>query len=264
MPTTIEVITMVIPPSSPPEPPVDPDLDLHTSLHSLLLHWYNTSKPTHTLGSSHLLSLWTSLWFAKGSLQQQIDQTLSSQYTPLLSAASQYNPDYTPTTTNEILALVILFDQIPRNVFRGTKKAYEFDELARQWGLRVLFGGDSLPSFFDSPTISDTIASDPCTLPSLIPNLQALPTHYLLTLALCFIHSESLPHHTLVSAIISHLQTRPNMDEFVFNSLRNIARNHRERVQTFGRIPERNKLLGRESTEDEKTFMRVVQYIDHV
>ena len=41
-------------------------------------------------------------------------------------------------------------------------------------------------------------------------------------------------------------------------SLKQIARNHRDRVEAFGRIPERNKVLGRVSTEKELVFMRAV------
>ena len=46
--------------------------------------------------------------------------------------------------------------------------------------------------------------------------------------------------------------------DFVFQSLRGISNNHRDRMRLFGRVPERNKWLRRESSEQEVAFMREV------
>ena len=45
----------------------------------------------------------------------------------------------------------------------------------------------------------------------------------------------------------------------VWASLTGIAGNHRDRMRLFGRIPERNVFLGRESSEEERAYLAAVK-----
>ena len=56
----------------------------------------------------------------------------------------------------------------------------------------------------------------------------------------------------VVAEHLARVQSQLENDcNFVFQSLRRIANNHRDRMRLFGRIPERNKFLGRHSSAQE-------------
>jgi uncharacterized protein (DUF924 family) len=116
------------------------------------------------------------------------------------------------------LALVIVFDQFPRNMFRGAARAFATDALARA-AARVILERD-----WDKPmTQSEQL-------------FAYLP----------FGHSESLADQDLSCEL---------MKDFGEEQLRYALR-HREIVQRFGRFPHRNGVLGRESTAAEIEFLK--------
>ena len=120
------------------------------------------------------------------------------------------------------LALVILFDQIPRNIFRGTPRAFASDPLARAAADRALARG------FDGE------------VPRAWRGFFYLP----------FEHSEDLSHQERCLSLFADLApTAENPDP-----LRH-ARRHHEIVARFGRFPHRNAALGRASTAEELRFL---------
>jgi uncharacterized protein (DUF924 family) len=46
--------------------------------------------------------------------------------------------------------------------------------------------------------------------------------------------------------------------EQIRNAMKKIIHNHSERILLFGRIPERNKILGRISTSEELTYLKAL------
>lgn len=116
------------------------------------------------------------------------------------------------------LALVLLVDQIPRNVFRGSAHAWATDGLARRHADRALAAG------FDE-------AVDP-----------ALRVFFYLP----FVHSESLADHERALELHRRLPG-PDADRW--------ARHHHAIIERFGRFPHRNALLGRETTPEEQAFL---------
>jgi uncharacterized protein (DUF924 family) len=121
------------------------------------------------------------------------------------------------------LALVLLLDQIPRNIFRGTPRAYAADAAARAVADRALERG------FDR----------------LVPQIWRLffymPLH----------HSEDIADQRRSVALFDALPRNPDRRA----SLRRYGRPYVEVIERFGRFPHRNAILGRKSTPDEIAFI---------
>jgi len=121
------------------------------------------------------------------------------------------------------LALVLLLDQIPRNIFRGTPRAYATDAAARAAADRALDHGFDL----------------------------LVPPVWRLFFYMPFHHSEDLADQCRSVALFDALPRNPDRR----GSLRRYGRPYIEVIERFGRFPHRNKILGRESTPDEIAFL---------
>ena len=121
------------------------------------------------------------------------------------------------------LALVLLLDQIPRNIFRGTPRAYATDAAARAVADRALERG------FDQ------------LVPSVWRRFFYFPFH----------HSEDIGDQRRSVALFDALPRNPDRRD----SLRRYGRPYVEVIEQFGRFPHRNKILGRESTPAEIAFL---------
>jgi uncharacterized protein (DUF924 family) len=120
------------------------------------------------------------------------------------------------------LALLLLLDQIPRNVFRGTPRAYATDPAARTVADRALAGG------FDA------------AFPPVWRKFFYMPLH----------HSEDLADQRRAAGLFEAL---PDRRERQGN--RRYALRYIEVIERFGRFPHRNAILGRVSTPQETAFM---------
>ena len=116
------------------------------------------------------------------------------------------------------LALVIVLDQFPRNMFRGEARAFATDPLALAAARVILERGW---------------------------NKQMTQAQQLFAF-LPFEHSESLADQNLACEL---------MKDFGEEQLRYALR-HREIIERFGRFPHRNRVLGRESTAAEIEFLK--------
>ncbi|CAM4932943.1 unnamed protein product [Rotaria socialis] len=207
----------------------DNDVNAENSSHTLyqlLVDWYGTTHLNRSLSSTQLTNQWTTLWFAKHEQQKLVDQKLM-KYHP----AIEYFIDFQPTTLEEKMAMIILYDQITRNIFRGTESAYIYDDIAR----RIVL------------TLVETI------------NLTGLPVQFLITILICLVHSEQFEHLEIAQSLIQqYLMRHPSIDSNLLVSLLGITKNHCDRIQLFGRIPERNRFIGRQSTAAEISFMTAV------
>ena len=121
------------------------------------------------------------------------------------------------------LALVLLLDQIPRNIFRDTPRAYATDAAALAAADRALARG------FDR------------LVPEAWRRLFYMPFH----------HSENLADQRRSVALFDALPGRRDRR----GSLRRYGRPYPEVIERFGRFPHRNEILGRESTPDEVAFL---------
>ncbi|MFP2908833.1 DUF924 family protein [Pyxidicoccus sp. 3LFB2] len=122
------------------------------------------------------------------------------------------------------LALLLLLDQFPRNLFRGTPRAFATDALARDTARHALARGLDL----------------------------ALPPVWRWFLYLPFEHSEEVHDQRLAVALFEMLALyHPASQESL-----DYARRHRDVIERFGRFPHRNVTLGRPSTPEEEQFLQ--------
>jgi len=116
------------------------------------------------------------------------------------------------------LALLILLDQIPRNIFRKSPHAFATDGLAQAIALRAL------DRQFDAATDTD------------------LRFFFYMPLE----HAEDLPLQDRCVTLFTNLG---NPEYLRFAVL------HRDIIARFGRFPHRNGVLGRKSTPEELAFL---------
>ena len=122
------------------------------------------------------------------------------------------------TTDDGALALVILLDQFPRNMFRDDAKAFSSDALARDVAHRALAGGAD----------------------------KRIEAPLLQFLYLPFMHSEDLADQLRCVDLF-----RANDDT---ENLR-YAEEHADIIRRFGRFPHRNRVLGRSTAPEEQAFL---------
>jgi uncharacterized protein (DUF924 family) len=121
-------------------------------------------------------------------------------------------------TAEGALALLILLDQFPRNMFRGTARAFASDAQARE------IAGRSIARGYDR-------AID-----------RELRTFFYLP----FMHSEALADQERCLALYRATGEAGGIK---------YAEIHLDAIRRFGRFPHRNKMLGRESTPDELAYL---------
>jgi len=121
------------------------------------------------------------------------------------------------------LALVIALDQFPRNLFRDDPRTFAADVQALSVGL------NAVNQDFD----------------------KALPPHQSIFFYLPFEHSEMLEVQMRCADLIQAMPDFELKEGYLGYALR-----HLEIIQRFGRFPHRNKILGRESTPEEKEFLK--------
>ncbi|MCY1012744.1 DUF924 domain-containing protein [Nannocystis pusilla] len=117
------------------------------------------------------------------------------------------------------MALVILLDQFPRNMFRGTPEAFASDAKAREVANAALDAGHE----------------------------HALTQEERLFLYLPLEHSEELADQERCVELMRALDETPMWLDY--------AVRHRDVIARFGRFPHRNAVLGRESTAEECEFL---------
>jgi uncharacterized protein (DUF924 family) len=249
--------------------------DADEKLFELFCEWYAAPRmrlaDVHALRDEQMRTLWTTLWFAKGELTAPLDKRLHETYgacfdvfaedaaaaaaaaatadmAPAAAPAAASSPPPPPALPRPLrplpqppaglsaaeqlewtFGLMVLCDQVSRNAFRGTARAYATDALA----CRIADAPGGPRARFDE-----------------------LPVALRMSVVLVFVHSEDAADVAVVDALLARL--RPALEQvcpFVWASLSAIAGNHKDRMHLFGRVPERNRCLGRASTLAEEAYM---------
>ena len=165
-------------------------------------------------------------WFrGPQSFDQEIQARFES-WLPLADSGELSNWEQQPRGA---LALIILQDQFPRNIYRGTEKAFAFDANALRTATNVVDSGMDR-------------------------ELEVLERVFAY---LPFEHSEDIEIQKLSVRKFTELQQSFGDGDFreaTANSLE-YAQMHYDIIKLFGRFPHRNDILGRESTARELEFM---------
>lgn len=164
-------------------------------------------------------------WFTK---DPGFDDTLRRRFLAEYEAAAAGMCDGWAVTPDGALALIIVLDQFPRNLFRGSARAFDTDGRARAVADRAIASG------FDR---------------------QRRPVERLF-LYLPFEHSEDLADQHRAVALFESLPVTPDFPQDAREQVIDFARRHRAVIERFGRFPHRNAALGRASTPAELAYLR--------
>ncbi|CAK9084596.1 unnamed protein product [Durusdinium trenchii] len=192
---------------------------------ALLLFWFGPEifEAPQRMNELEYLRARKKMWYTSGGKYDEA----SRQFLPMLRQYDASKDEWQEEGSDQLqLAKVVLFDQIPRNVFRGTSDAFRYDEKACA----------------ASEVLIDSDFSRRCSAAELLCIVQP------------FVHAEG-PGDSRVQHAIHILQK--NMRRFpedASNMLFQAILSHDAHgrvLRTFGRYPHRNTLLGRRSSPEE-------------
>jgi uncharacterized protein (DUF924 family) len=164
-------------------------------------------------------------WFVKNAA---FDDEIRGRFAANVAAANVGDLDFWVRAGDSSLALVLLLDQFPRNIHRGTPRAFASDARARA------MAGTALDRGFD----------------------RHVPPDRRFFFYMPFEHSEDAGDQARSVALFRRWadeQERAGR-EWAHEAMKYALR-HQVVIDRFGRFPHRNAVLGRESTPEELAFL---------
>ncbi|MGC1398311.1 DUF924 family protein [Candidatus Binatus sp.] len=195
-----------------------PDSSRTASQAERILNFWMT--PGHAEDGVHLWSR----WFVP---DRAFDRLCKSLFFDSYKEAAFGRLDSWKKAPRSCLALVLLLDQFPRNMFRDTARAFATDAKAREVSRHAIASG------FD----------------------RELPPVMRMFLYLPFEHSED-PHDQMESVRLALVLADDFSEPSEGAVVRMSAESHLKMIRRFGRFPARNKALGRQSTKEEIEFLK--------
>ena len=166
----------------------------------------------------------TEMWFKRSD---ETDTHCRRNFGAYLPIAASIDWDLDDLTREEKVGLVLLLDQMPRNIHRESGEAFAYDAKAREIAGKLLAAG--LGAFY-----------------LVEQSFVCLPLE----------HSEDVADQDRSVLLFAEMAvTAPEgLEETKRNGL-DFATKHRDLIRKFGRFPHRNAVLGRQSTEEEEAFL---------
>ena len=164
-------------------------------------------------------------WFTELTYEQcfekndAVDRQIEAQFAAVHERLAADAGSIDATAPRELLAAIVVFDQFPRNLFRGTARAFATDPIARRLARSAVDSG-----------IDATMAK-----------------RERIFVYLPFEHSEDVADQVRSVALQGALND-PDLDKY--------AMAHKVIIDRFGRFPHRNAALGRVSTPEEIAFLK--------
>ncbi|MFN4287509.1 MAG: DUF924 family protein [Brevundimonas sp.] len=172
---------------------------------------------TQAISPSDVVAFWKEAgpekWFAR---DDAFDALFRQRFEAAHFAAARRELDHWMDSAEGALALLILLDQFPRNVWRGSAHAFATDPLALSLARRAVGLGHH------------------SAFPLQLANFILLP----------FEHSEVLADQDRYLELVAG---DPELEKW--------GHIHRDIIVRFGRFPHRNAALGRETTPEEQAFL---------
>jgi uncharacterized protein (DUF924 family) len=166
-----------------------------------------------------VLAYWRALgpsrWYVRNDA---VDEDVHAKFLALYQAAAAGRLSGWERDPEPALALVVVFDQFPRNMFRGSAAAFATDPLAR------VAAGRAIACSFD--------------------RLFANPERRFFYLP--FMHSEALADQERCCQLCREAKDDAGLA---------YAELHADIIRRFGRFPHRNAVLGRTTTPQEQAFL---------
>ena len=161
-------------------------------------------------------------WFSEKSKQfwfsstPQVDNEIKVHFESVWEKAAEGEYSQWRETADGSVALIVILDQLPLNMFRSDPKGFQTENMAVEVALNAINNG------FD----------------------EELNDEKLLFLFMPLMHSENIDHQNLQVYLF---------DKYNFNL--EFSKHHRDLVKKFGRFPHRNEILGRMSTMEELDYL---------
>jgi uncharacterized protein (DUF924 family) len=187
---------------------------------ALLEFWFGDA-----LASPERLEARSQIWFRQSD---DFDAEIRERFGALPERAEAGELDAWRGEAESCLAFVLAVDQLPRNLFRGSARAFAFDALAREAAVESIGRG------FDR-------------------DLHPVRAAFLY---LPLEHAEDVELQERCVELYAELaervsaELRPRFEEYS-----DYARRHRDVIRRFGRFPHRNRVLERPSSPEEDTYL---------
>ena len=167
-------------------------------------------------------------WFMGGPA---VDSEIREQFLPLVERARANELNSWAQEPRGSLALIVLLDQFPRNLYRGSPLSYSSDSMALDVAAKGIAKGHHKQ----------------------VTKLQ-MQAFYL-----PLMHDENLISQiaatSFYESLVANCDSEPELQERVKMSLQYCER-HRDCILKFGRFPSRNEVLGRTSTPEEIAYLK--------
>ena len=198
------------------------------SIDSIIAFWFGSDVKSDE-AAQVVAARQAALWWGKDAAT---DQIIKTRFEETLLAASNNALDHWAETAEGLLALILLLDQFSRNIYRGTNKAFAFDELAQQCCHLGLAQG------FD----------------------QALTPLQRVFFYLPLEHAEDIDDQEHALQLFRALAKQAGKDapesKTTFDEYALFCQRHHAVIARFGRFPHRNAILGRDSSAEEIAFLK--------
>jgi len=168
----------------------------------ILDFWYSENMSSH--------------WF---NSTPEIDREIKDRFEEIWSLACTGELDSWQDSASGSLALIILLDQMPLNMFRGQAKSFSTEARA------ISIAKQAIQHAFD----------------------KQLGNEQLIFMYMPFMHSESMQDQNRAVELYGAAGLHENVK---------FAKHHRSIVERFGRFPHRNKILGRQSSQQELDYLQ--------
>lgn len=176
--------------------------------------------PATNILSYWLVELGPGKWFqSSAEVDEDIRGRFCGIYAQGLEIAAKRLADLGLVTAHDYLAAIILFDQFPRNMFRGQPQSFATDALGRRLSHQAIANGFDLE----------------------------FPAEQRIFFYLPFEHSEAIADQRLCVDLVRERCAVANYLEY--------AALHRDIISRFGRFPHRNAILGRPSSPEEVAYL---------
>ena len=166
-----------------------------------------------------------STWFKQSD---DFDAKISDRFADLPQAARLGRLNHWAHSCEGTLAMILVLDQFPRNLFRDSPGAFAYDALA------LSHAEKAIEQQYDRQ------------LHPLAASFMYLP----------FEHAEHLPTQNRSVALFEDLLKHAPADLYpIFEQFVDYAHSHRQVIKRFGRFPHRNTVLGRSPTKEELDYL---------
>ena len=191
---------------------------------NVLKFWFGRIEDT-IVPSEHRARIWF-------SDSQEVDNDIRSQFADTLEQVALTPSSNWVATPRAKLAKIIVLDQFTRHIHRNTPEAFE----------------------------NDREALETCLL-----GLRTEEDHHLSLIERVFfyfplLHSEQLVYQEqAVIAFTVLAELAFDETRIIYDSFLKFANHHYTIIQRFGRFPQRNKILGRQSTAAEQEYLQQLE-----